>query len=401
MHSFFLSALSSPPLSLSLLFRHCIDLKVVFSLIHIANMKHLTKLWIILGITIVGSTTPVLSASDKSGDAVDSLPSSYSESQNKTAATSTKKSKKSLKKTSKLSKTPAEKSENERVISNALKPYSRLQKFKLNNITRFVRTNKIQLTILIAVALFRKDILRLSWRLISKPMTNPDTGSTRRVLAFSPMRILQFVFVVALARRLQEPHENGNSVSPVTAALLMGRYSNPVLAFFLSKYLSPESSAYLPSIKQHFTFENINERYRKDLAAYRKATRANTLPSQAGSNVTAAMPNVMQPALNGSQTPFSEAIVVMDWTSLDSSVSRMDVMRDEVSFLIKSYETQTYSNDSPRFQEVVVLLESQGGSAADYSLASQQILRLRRKGLKVTICVDKVAASGKYIAGST
>ncbi|GAX10468.1 hypothetical protein FisN_21Lh165 [Fistulifera solaris] len=358
-------------------------------------MKHL---WIILGIAIVGSITPVQSASDKTGDEVDSLSSSFSESQNKTAAKSTKKSKKPPKKTPKLPATRAEKSENERVISNALKPYSRLQKLKLNDITRFVRKNKIQLTILIAVALFRKDILRLSWRLISKPVTNPDTGSTQRILAFSPMRIVQFLFVLALARRLQQPNENGNSsVSPLTAALVMGRYSNPVLAIFLSKFLSPESSVYLPSIKQHFTFENINERYIRDLVAYKKATRANNFPSQASSNVTAAMANVMQPTLNGNHASFNEAIVVMDWTSLDSSVSRMDVMRDEVSFLIKSYETQTNSGDSPRFQEVVVLLESQGGSAADYSLASQQILRLRRKGIKVTMCVDKVAASGGYM----
>ncbi len=355
-----------------------------------------------MGIVILGSTTPVPGTSDEIGDTVDSLPSSFTESQNKTTAKSTKKSRASPKKDPKISKTPAEKSESERVISIALKPYNPLQKLKLNKITHFVRKNKIQITILIAVALFRKDILRLSWRLISKPVANPDTGTTRRVLAVSPMRILQFLFLLALARRLHQPSDNGSSgVSPVAAALLMGRFSNPVLALFLSRFLSTDSSAYLPSIKQHFTFENINERFSKDLLAYKKATRGNNLSSQASLNVTASMPLVMQSAVNGSQASFNEAVVVMDWTSMDSSVSRMDVMRDEVSFLIKSYEAQNILDDTPRFQEVVVLLESQGGSAADYSLASQQIIRLRKKGLKVTICVDKVAASGKTLPVSS
>jgi len=48
--------------------------------------------------------------------------------------------------------------------------------------------------------------------------------------------------------------------------------------------------------------------------------------------------------------------------------------------------------------EIVILLESPGGSASDYGLAAQQIGRLRDEpGIKVTICVDTVAASGGYM----
>ena len=151
----------------------------------------------------------------------------------------------------------------------------------------------------------------------------------------------------------------------------------------------------MPTTKQHFTFETINDRYNKDLFAYQKAVRANGLRSQSSYNVTDAVPAIVQQALVEDQPSFHETIVVIDWTKLDSVVSQMDVMRDEVSFILKNYETQGDADLMPRFQEVVLLLESQGGSAADYSLASQQILRLRKKGIKVTVCVDKVAASGK------
>jgi serine protease SohB len=47
--------------------------------------------------------------------------------------------------------------------------------------------------------------------------------------------------------------------------------------------------------------------------------------------------------------------------------------------------------------EVVVRLESGGGMVTSYGLASSQLARLKDHGLKLTICVDKVAASGGYM----
>lgn len=47
--------------------------------------------------------------------------------------------------------------------------------------------------------------------------------------------------------------------------------------------------------------------------------------------------------------------------------------------------------------EVVVLLESGGGAVTHYGLAAAQLKRLRDKKLKVTVCVDRVAASGGYM----
>lgn len=47
--------------------------------------------------------------------------------------------------------------------------------------------------------------------------------------------------------------------------------------------------------------------------------------------------------------------------------------------------------------EVVVKLDSPGGSVIDYGLAAAQMVRIRDAGLKLTVCVDRVAASGGYM----
>src|SRR2546423_12312553 len=47
--------------------------------------------------------------------------------------------------------------------------------------------------------------------------------------------------------------------------------------------------------------------------------------------------------------------------------------------------------------EVVVRLESAGGAVPHYGLAAAQLLRLRDKAIKVTVCIDRMAASGGYM----
>ena len=47
--------------------------------------------------------------------------------------------------------------------------------------------------------------------------------------------------------------------------------------------------------------------------------------------------------------------------------------------------------------EVLLRLESPGGMVHAYGLASSQLLRIKSKQIPLTICVDKVAASGGYM----
>ncbi|MEQ6884966.1 protease SohB [Salicola sp. Rm-C-2C1-2] len=51
----------------------------------------------------------------------------------------------------------------------------------------------------------------------------------------------------------------------------------------------------------------------------------------------------------------------------------------------------------PERDEVMVRLESSGGMVHSYGYAAAQLDRIRRSGLPLTACVDKVAASGGYM----
>lgn len=46
---------------------------------------------------------------------------------------------------------------------------------------------------------------------------------------------------------------------------------------------------------------------------------------------------------------------------------------------------------------VVLVLESPGGTVSGYGLAASELSRIKKKGIKLTIIVDKVAASGGYM----
>ena len=51
----------------------------------------------------------------------------------------------------------------------------------------------------------------------------------------------------------------------------------------------------------------------------------------------------------------------------------------------------------PETDEVVLKVESPGGTVTGYGLAAAEVLRLKERKVKVTACVDQVAASGGYL----
>jgi len=73
----------------------------------------------------------------------------------------------------------------------------------------------------------------------------------------------------------------------------------------------------------------------------------------------------------------------------DMAASAVTHLRQEISALLAVAD--------PACDEVVVLLESPGGVVHGYGLAASQLARIRDAGLSLTICVDKVAASGGYM----
>lgn len=80
-------------------------------------------------------------------------------------------------------------------------------------------------------------------------------------------------------------------------------------------------------------------------------------------------------------------IFVLDFDG-DIHASDADAMREEVSAILSLARPE---------DEVVLRLESPGGLVHSYGFASSQLERIRRRNIPLTICVDKVAASGGYM----
>ena len=72
-----------------------------------------------------------------------------------------------------------------------------------------------------------------------------------------------------------------------------------------------------------------------------------------------------------------------------------DIRADEVASLRE--EISAILTIAAGSDEVLVVLESGGGSAHGYGLAASQLRRMREKNIPLTVAVDKVAASGGYM----
>jgi len=72
----------------------------------------------------------------------------------------------------------------------------------------------------------------------------------------------------------------------------------------------------------------------------------------------------------------------------DMEASGLESLRQEITAVLTLAKPQ---------DEVMLRLESPGGMVHAYGLASSQLLRFKQKNIPLTICVDKVAASGGYM----
>jgi len=89
-------------------------------------------------------------------------------------------------------------------------------------------------------------------------------------------------------------------------------------------------------------------------------------------------------------TEKTRRVYVLDFDG-DIQASQVDHLRQEVTAIL----TMATADD-----EVVVRLESGGGMVHGYGLGASQLKRIRDRGIPLTVCVDKVAASGGYMMAS-
>jgi len=81
------------------------------------------------------------------------------------------------------------------------------------------------------------------------------------------------------------------------------------------------------------------------------------------------------------------SLFVLDFNG-DMKASQVNQLRDEITAVLSIAEEQ---------DEVLVLLESPGGLVNAYGLAASQLQRVRDRKIPLTVCIDKVAASGGYL----
>lgn len=80
-------------------------------------------------------------------------------------------------------------------------------------------------------------------------------------------------------------------------------------------------------------------------------------------------------------------VYVLDFDG-DLQASATENLRQEITAVLSMARAE---------DEVVVRLESGGGMVHGYGLAASQLARIRQAGVPLTVCVDKVAASGGYM----
>ncbi len=94
-------------------------------------------------------------------------------------------------------------------------------------------------------------------------------------------------------------------------------------------------------------------------------------------------------ALAGGKSDQSEQrrIFVLDFEG-DMQARRVAALREEVSAIVAGAD---------KGDEVLLRLSSGGGTVVGYGLGASQLARLRDAGVRLTVAVDKIAASGGYM----
>lgn len=91
--------------------------------------------------------------------------------------------------------------------------------------------------------------------------------------------------------------------------------------------------------------------------------------------------------LADSEVKHKKRVFVLNFLG-DMKASATDNLREEITTVLTLVKPE---------DEVVLCLESTGGMVHSYGLAASQLLRIKTKKIPLTICVDKVAASGGYM----
>ncbi len=104
------------------------------------------------------------------------------------------------------------------------------------------------------------------------------------------------------------------------------------------------------------------------------------------SNILEKSPNKKRRIKETKET-FEKNIFICDFFG-DIGATSVDTLRDEITAILSVVN----NND-----EIIIVLESAGGTVQGYGLAASQLQRIIDAKIKLTVVVDKIAASGGYL----
>lgn len=278
-----------------------------------------------------------------------------------------------------------------------------LSKTKPKKTIKLIKKHRTTIILVLLVYAFRIELLRFVFKLLAVPVHDPATGKVvgRRV-RLNPTSALKLFFFVHF---MWKTFRQGEDASPNSLGL-----PHEQSALF-SHFNKPH--VYVPQTEQHWTFERLDERYEKDGMALQKAM-GESLSTSSNSSSPMSLSSLLRDVMGKDPDTASKhrtgTVIVVDMTKLSTTVAQMDLIRDQVSFLLSQHQANQTRLDENKNEtdssigaemEVVILLESPGGGVSDYGLAAAQLMRLRNElGIQLTVCVDKVAASGGYMMAS-
>ena len=132
----------------------------------------------------------------------------------------------------------------------------------------------------------------------------------------------------------------------------------------------------------HLEVVNLNDRY-DDMA---DAIRHATLPPKVYKKAVKAEHKAEKKRAKATE-PELRRVFVIDFHG-DIMASEVSGLREMISALLM----EATSKD-----EVLVRIDNAGGAVHEHGLAASQLLRIRARGIPLTVAVDKVAASGGYL----
>ncbi|KAL7483287.1 hypothetical protein ACHAW6_008936 [Cyclotella cf. meneghiniana] len=260
------------------------------------------------------------------------------------------------------------------------------------------------------------------------------------------------------------PNNNSNEMTILLSTILSLLLRIALLTFtthILDLFgLGSHSDAFLPAPAQHYTFERLNDRYKRDGSALAMALNSPPMgvgryrwrrvwgrrkkdvvlslaalekeeeQDQRQHNIEAFQSNGVATLDNGAL--YNKTVIIID-VKPDARLGNgmAEHLRDTVSFIIEQHRdhldkrrqlhnnnnshsihsnngdnhSQTYSRTTKGIRsaigtelEILLLLDSPGGTVQDYGLASSHLTRLRDEPhITLSICVDRIAASGGYM----